>query len=517
MPAKGSPSPGFFGPRRSSPEDLRQRRGERPGLAALAGAQRAPSLRTATAAARQIVSASTAEEPRSATSDAAAALTPEHRLVQRTSFGATLADLSRMGELGYEAYLGEQLAYTALDDSELEGALAENLPTLALSPAEIYADDHYEATDELTIATLYRALYSPCQLFEVMCTLWSDHFNIDLYGDSGYYLMPAHLQDVIRGHALGSFPAMLKACAKSPAMLVFLTNEPSSKEHPNQNYARELMELHTLGADNGYTQRDVEEVARCLTGWSVNFDDGDPGFGRFRFDPDAHDDDAKVVLGHRIPAGGGITDGETVLDILATHPNTAKLVSRKILRHLWGYEPPAEYVDRISIVYLRSGGSIRSMVRAVLKREWIALAPPKLKRPFHYMVSGLRALFAGVDDPYFVLSHSLDAGHLPYAWSPPNGYPDARAYWSGFLLPRWNFSAAAIDGSSGVDLDLPFLDPALTPVALTRLVDGLLANGTFSETTRNALRNFLRTPARDEQRVREALGLALSSPEFQDF
>jgi uncharacterized protein (DUF1800 family) len=319
---------------------------------------------------------------------ASPAITPEQRLVQRVTFGATLTDMARIGQVGYLAYLVEQLDYEKIDDSWLEDILRENLPTLSMSAGEIY-HGFPERIDipifELLIARVYRAIYSPRQLFEVMVEFWSDHFNIDLFGDTGYFLKLVDDRDVIRRHAMGKFSDLLKASAHSPAMLAYLTNDSNYKDHPNENYARELMELHTLGADNGYTQEDVRQVARCFTGWAYEWEG--PGLGAFRFYPEAHDDGEKVVLGQVIPAGGGIGDGERVLDILARHPNTAWFVARKLLRFFWGYEPPAQYVAQVAGVYLRSGGDVRSMLRVILKRKWMETATPKLKRPFHLIAS----------------------------------------------------------------------------------------------------------------------------------
>jgi hypothetical protein len=452
---------------------------------------------------------------------AAAAITPEQRLLQRATLGSSLYELEQIDRLGYQGYLNAQLNPEKLDDSELENALREGLPTLSMSAAEIYLnypDDFSTGPYELLIATLYRALYSPRQLFESMVVFWSDHFNIDLWSDSQHFLKPIDDRDVIRRHAMGKFPDLLRASAHSPAMLVYLTNDSNYKDDPNQNYARELMELHCLGADNGYTQRDVEEVARCFTGWTLDWDEESDGFARFHFDEYAHDDGEKTVLGRRIPAGGGVQDGDRVLQILANHPNTARFLARKLLVYFWGYAPPQSYIDQIAAIYQRTGGNIRAMLRAILKRGWMATATPKLKRPFHLMVSALRAMFSGADDPYYLLDQLDVAGHSPFAWSPPNGYPDARGYWSGFLLPRWNFLTALLDPeTSSVQTDLSYLDPAMTPQALTQQIHWLVSNGTLTESTQAAIRAYLRNGTRTPERIREALVLALSSPDFQDY
>jgi uncharacterized protein (DUF1800 family) len=318
---------------------------------------------------------------------------------------------------------------------------------------------------------------------------------------------------------MGKFPELLKASAYSPAMLTYLTNDSNHKDDPNQNYARELMELHTLGADNGYTQKDVEEVARCFTGWTRYWTEEEtPEFGQFYFDPDAHDNGPKRVLGERIPGGGGVRDGERVLEILAAHPNAARFIARKLLVYFWGYDPPKAFIDQVAGVYQRTGGSIRAMLRSILKRGWMARATPKLKRPFHLMVSGVRAMFAGADDPWYLVDQLDQSGHLPFSWSPPNGYPDARGYWSGFLLPRWNLLTTMLEpDTSGVQTDLSYLDALRTPQGLVQQINWLVANGTLSEATLTALRTYLRAAPLSPERTREAVALALSSPDFQDY
>ncbi|HXU29432.1 MAG TPA: DUF1800 domain-containing protein [Thermoanaerobaculia bacterium] len=502
-------APGFFGLNRPRPDAEMARRAAHPRLRALS-AEHADRLAAALDA--------TAEHE-SLEANAGVLLTPEQRLLQRTSFGPTLADSERMRQLGYTAYLEEQLAYTRLDDSELEGALTDALPTLSMTPGELYFGENFDLTYELPIAAIYRAIYSKRQLFETMVHFWTDHFNIDLGGDAAYFLKHVDEREVIRKHALGKFPDLLKASSKSPAMLTYLSNDSNYADYPNENYGREVMELHSLGADQGYTQIDVREIARCLTGWFVVWEEDAANFGKFKFEPDAHDFGAKRVIGLNIPAGGGVTDAEKVIARLGTHPNTAMHIARKLLIYFWGYEPPQNYVNRVATVFRNTGGDIKAMLRTVLQRSWIEHAPPKLKRPFHYAASAVRATFGALDDPSPLFDHLSDSGHLPYYWSPPNGYPDTRVYWSGFLRNRWNFSLDLSSSDSlGIRIDLDHLLPRnLTPQALTTRINALVANGKLAPVTQNAVRDFLRGGPRTTQRVHEALGLALASPDFQEF
>lgn len=444
---------------------------------------------------------------------------PEERLIQRITMGFTLAEREQIEQLGYHAYLDRQLDYEAIDDGGLEDALHSALPTLGMSPAELlfnYHEDPIVPVFELLIATVYRSIYSPRQLFERMVILWSDHFNIDLLGDLGIWLKPTDDREVIRRHAMTSFPELLRASAHSPAMLDYLTNDSNVKGHPNENYSRELMELHTLGADRGYDQNDVREVARCFTGWAYR-DYRQGAFGTFYFDAAEHDNGSKVVLGHQIAAGGGINDGERVLEILAEHPNTARFVASAMLRYLLGYDPGPRAIDAVAQTYLDTGGDIREMLRVVLARWRMWDAEPKLKRPYHLITSAVRALFGRVASPLFLLQSALEGGHLPFTWPAPNGYPDYESYWAGLLLPRWNFAAEMMGPDSGIELDTTFFDSALPVAELADRIDLLLFNSGMSPTSRQAMVDFLEREPVTSARLREAIGLALASPEFQHY
>lgn len=441
------------------------------------------------------------------------------RLAQRATMGATAADIARIEELGYNGWLAEQLEYEFLDDSLLEDALADALPTIHMTPAQIlnsYSNNPAVPIFELITARLYRAVYSPRQLYERMVTFWADHFHIALFSDAGYLLKPTDQREVIRRHALGNFRELLHASAHSPAMLVYLTNDSNVAGSPNENYARELMELHTLGADRGYDQQDVIEVARCFTGWTL--EQAGSGFGRFRFDSAAHDDGEKIVLGRVIPAGGGVEDGERVLDILADHVLTSKFIAEKLARYLWGYKPPTGIVNRAAEVFRSSDGDIKQVVKTILKRSRIRNAKPKLKRPFHLATSTARALGADIRTPFAVLQKLLDAGHLPYYWNPPNGYPDSEEYWSGFLLPRFNLGAELHSNRTGGMVPAEeLLAPGRSAAQIVDDIDRALFDQTMSETVRTTLRGFLDAAPINAKRTREAIGLAVASPEFQTY
>ena len=450
----------------------------------------------------------------------AAISSAEASLLHRATLGPTAADHDYIDDIGYEAWLEEQLDFTNLDDSALEDSLQEGLPTLSMSFEQMwdaYEDNPFIPIYELWVATFYRALYSPRQLFERMAIFWSDHFSIDVFGDFQEFLRPVDVREVVRAHALGSFPAMMSASAHSPAMLTYLTNDTNEKNHPNENYARELLELHTMGADRGYTETDVKEVARCLTGWNWNNPYWEPRgeLGAFVFYAWMHDNGKKKVLGKTIPAGGGISDGERVLDILAKRKETSEYIATKMLRWLHGYEPSKKLVKSVAKVYRKSDGEIRPMVRRALREKNMSSATPKLKRPFHLVVSALRALAADVEEPGLMLDHLADAGHLPFAWTPPNGYPDSSEWWSSFLVPRWNFAESAVFDDS-VAIDPSIDDPNASAAAIVKRIDKVLMQGRMGPDTRKTLEGML-AKRRSRDRVRQALATAISAPEFQEY
>jgi uncharacterized protein (DUF1800 family) len=454
---------------------------------------------------------------------AAAAIPVNQRLVQRITMGATPGELARVNAIGYDAYLEEQLDFESLDDRLLERRVARDYPATSLTTAELllqYKKAPFTvAHDHLQIATMLRSISSPRQLFERMVIFWSDHFNIDTDGDA-IFLKPSDDRDVIRRHAMGTFPELLRASAYSPAMLYYLDNYSNTKEFPQENYAREILELHTLGVDKGYTQNDIVEVARCLTGWTFFDLSRRPKNrrGDFMFEGNYHDYDAKVVLGSRIPAGGGISDGETVLEMLAEHPNTAEFIARKLLRYFWGYEPKGSMVRKVKRAYLQTGGDIRAMLRVVLSRKLMRTATPKLKRPYHLIVSTVRAMEADVDPGKWLMWVPGELRHGLFDWDTPDGYPDTFEYWSGSLLNRWNFAQGVIGNwNNGIDPDLSFLaNPPASDAELVDQIDQQFLAGGMSPETRNVILDYMSAnPHTGDWRVRQVMNLVISSPEFQ--
>jgi uncharacterized protein (DUF1800 family) len=424
---------------------------------------------------------------------------------------------------------------------------------------------------ELGMSKVTRAIYSERQLQQVMDDFWFNHFNVFAGKGEDRYYLTSYERDVIQPHALGKFKDLLTATAKSPAMLFYLDNflsadpraaqrqvaeramrqqmrrrrfggpwpsRPASNPQQaakknerglNENYGRELMELHTLGVDGGYTQKDVTEVARCFTGWTI---DKPRQYADFKFDERLHDPDPKYVLGKKIHAGG-MKDGEQVIDLLVHHPNTAKFISTKLARRFVSDDPPPSLVNRMAETFKSSDGDIRAVLKTMIwsPEFWSRAAyRAKIKTPFELVVSAARATGSDVDTPMPLLQWIGRIGEPLYQCQPPTGYADKSEAWvnSGALLNRLNYSLAlAGNKMRGARTDVPSLlglDSSTDPkVVLERAVQVFLG-GHAAPTTVEALEKQLENPQvlqakLDDPRKQVDLGvvagLVLGAPEFQ--
>ncbi|MBV9760966.1 MAG: DUF1800 domain-containing protein [Acidobacteriaceae bacterium] len=320
---------------------------------------------------------------------------------------------------------------------------------LSVNPQGVVASD-------LTEAKLLRAIYSNRQLEELLVDFWFNHFNVFLNKGGDRYLTPAYERDAIRPHVFGKFYDLLVATAESPAMLFYLDNWQSvaptavgpnpnrNKRGLNENYGRELLELHTLGVDGGYTQKDVIEVARCFTGWTIaNPRKG----GAFEYNDKVHDKGQKVVLGHVIAAGGGMDDGLEALRILADHPSTAYFISLQLARRFVADDPPPSLVNRMALTFGKTGGDLRAVMQTMLASPefWSQGAyRAKIKTPFEMVVSAMRATNADVESAFALGNELQKLGEPLYRKAEPTGYSSANAEWvsTAALLERMNFAVA---------------------------------------------------------------------------
>ena len=467
-----------------------------------------------------------------------APLSQDQRIVHflnRTSFGPTLGNMQRAARIGIRAYLDEQLAPEKIPDNPAEERVA-GLKTMRFNSRELIelypppraprqpGDMAMQSMEgprvvilELQQGKLLRALYSNRQLYEVMVDFWSNHFNIYAAKGANRWLTTSYDRDTIRPLALGKFKELLLATAQSPAMLFYLDNWMSaSPDSPgarmggpnnrrrglNENYARELMELHTLGVDGGYTQQDVQEVARCFTGWTIVQPRGQ---GVFRFEPRLHDNGEKTVLGERIPRGGGMDDGLRVIDILVKHPSTARFIAAKLARRFVADEAPAAIVSKAAEAFRQSDGDVPTVLRAIVDApEFFSrdFYQAKIKTPFEFVTSALRVTGSEAQVTHQLLRYLGRMGEPLFLAQAPTGYPDNAASWisADMLLTRMNFVA---------DLLSNRLPGTNVPMETLKNRDSLvrrIAPDSLSQATQTVLA---------EAEGNQAIALLLAAPEFQ--
>jgi uncharacterized protein (DUF1800 family) len=506
--------------------------------------------------------------------------------LNRLAFGPRPGDVDRVMKDGVDVWIEQQLHPEAMPDRDVEARIGA-YPTLRMSDAQIL-DTFYrpivearkerkaegEAIDkqemraelrqetpperrpqrvvqELTAQRLIRAADSERQLNEVMVDFWFNHFNVFSGKEIDRFLITGYERDVIRPHIWGRFEDLLMATAKSPAMLIYLDNARSvaaPENRPrraqrfiemrapqnanrgglNENYAREIMELHTLGVDGGYTQRDVTELARVFTGWTLTRPQ--EGDSRFIFRPGLHDAGSKTVLGVHFRAGGGEEEGEWMIHFLARQPATAHHIAYQLCQRLVADDPPPALVNRVAKRFLDTDGDLRQTVRAVIDSPefWDPrYYDAKVKSPFEYVASAVRAIGGRLDDPMPLARSLQQMGEPLYGAQPPTGYSNNASAWinTGALLARLNFALTlASNKMPGVHADVVSLIPADAAADANKSVDALavaLTGGEISVATRQTIKSRIverKSPTEDpwdNTQVPVVAGLILGSPEFQ--
>jgi uncharacterized protein (DUF1800 family) len=464
----------------------------------------------------------------------AARTDPILHLVRRATYGPTPATLAAAHRQGRKHWLEHQLHPAKVNDRAMTSLLRRwprlNLP--AWQVRQVLGNGKWDVMFDLGDATIARAAWSNRQLLEVMVDFWSNHLNVT--NPSSDVWATRHLYDrqVIRRYALGKFSDLLVASAKSPAMLLYLDNANSSKQAPNENYARELLELHTVGLH--YSESDVKSAARLLTGMSVNWD-----AQTYEYKPWMHATGRVKVLGWSHPNSSTAGEAAAVayLRYLAHHPQTARHIAQKLAVRFVSDSPSAGLVTKLAKVYKQHDTDIRAVLRALfLSHEFAASGGQKVRRPYEDLIATLRAL--GIRPPrtgttalreLFWLSGSL--GQPPMGWHPPNGYPDVAAAWSsaGGTLERWNSHLGLAAGWWPNQLGHPKLASLLRPAhpstygALVDAVAAGLALPRPTSTVRAAVCTFLgkrtgdRLHAGDEAlgwRLPYVFALVLDSPAF---
>ena len=488
-------------------------------------------------------------------------------VLDRLAYGPSPDDLRRVEEVGPGAWIAWQLRPADIDDSAVEKRLAD-FASLGMSTQELIASyprakkvaqakgvildgKSPEAVRaqlagvvnpfqlprqvgaELVAARLIRASASRRQLQEVLVDFWFNHFNVSADKGAVRWMVSPYEREAIRPHLFGSFRELLGAVAHHPAMLFYLDNWASTREGfsapkrgrlgLNENYARELLELHTLGVDGGYTQQDVREVARCFTGWGIRKPNED---GSFEFHPGAHDRGSKRVLGVGIPAGGGMEDGERVLDLLATHPSTARFISRKLAQRFVMDTPPPELVERVAQVFLRTNGDLTATYRALFESPefWSDSArASKVKTPLEFTVSAVRALGGSTAGDVPMVQALIRMGQPLYRAQPPTGWPEVAQPWvnPGALVARIDFGLKLASGRlTGTEVPLPAVDGA--PEEVVDRTARAILHRPLGETTRTTVLAAVGAsevmPDGERRAIDPArlVGLLLGAPEFQN-
>ncbi|MEO8084791.1 MAG: DUF1800 domain-containing protein, partial [Ardenticatenales bacterium] len=481
-------------------------------------------------------------------------------LWQRAAFGARPGDVEQTRQTGTDAWIEAQLNPDGLPDPYTDAVLAaRGLTSYKQTSKQLLEGNANASAQHLVAGTLLRQWFSPRQLYEVMVDFWNDHFTIYAGQADAGKVRIVDDRDVARAHALSTFKTLLTASAHSPAMIMFLDNDTNQARQINENYAREIMELHSLGvavAGVPYTEDDIKQVARCFTGWNwVRRSQKDTDIvGSFVYMDNIHDQNAKKVLGVSIPARQGQQDGVQVIDILSRHEATPRFIATKLIRRLVCDDPVADVpalVDRVAGVFTAKGGDVKAMLRTILTSPEFATSfghfGGRYSRPLDYAARAVRALGGQPADfdalAVFATSRRgravgvlPAAGQVPFYWQTPDGYPDVKIAWSSSsgLLARWNYALDlvgsldrnAAGGPTGGGIDSPisvidqtppdrrtagevadyWIDRILHRPMLSAdravLVDFVTAGGTEFDTLTAAQR----------ARIREMVALVLDSP-----
>lgn len=447
--------------------------------------------------------------------------------LRRMQFGFTPQMLQHAQSIGIDDYLDEQFELSNPKSRDVEERL-KDLDIIKLSKQEMLKDEKQgRFVSEFVLATIYRQINNPSQVYEMMVDFWTNHFNIFLLKGFNKVLKIFDDRDVIRPNALGTFPDLLQASAHSPAMLLYLDQARSTRKSPNENYARELLELHTVSVNGGYTQTDIETLARELTGWSivgprdterVNLEIGD-----FYFRSRAHDDSEKKIMGFHIPAGQGLQGGENFLSFLASQPSTAQFIAHKLATHFISDIPPQSIIKKLSQTYSDTNGDIKAILRTMIQApEFFASAGMKFKRPLEFFNSLVIATEAEIEmrpRTLRLLFQGLQRlGQAPYFWQSPDGYPDYQDWWSttSGMLNRWNIALILLtEKLPGIRIPLKeFVADGQSPEDIVDLLSLQFLGMLLPNAARDILVSYT-SEGKLEEKIPYTAAFILNSPYFQ--
>ncbi len=437
---------------------------------------------------------------------------PDLHLLRRATYGPTGDALRSIQRAGMHAWLEQQLDPASIGDAFVDDLLASRYPNLSLSVAQAYSTlgGSWDLMFDLGQASIVRATWSKRQLLEVMVDFWSNHLNVTNPSDNVWWSRHDYDRRVIRKFALGKFSQMLKASATHPAMMMYLNNAESTKDNPNENYGRELLELHSLGVDGGYDEDDMRQSALVMTGFGISWDTGE-----FEYDKDNHYVGPVSVVDWSSKNGsakGGYDVGLAYVNHLAHHPSTAVRIATKLCERFVSDDPQPALVDRLAQTYLDHDTDIAPVLRQLFgSKAFKGAIGTKVRRPMEDVVATLRILGVkpdasgtdGLQGLYWMLE---SLSHAPMAWTQPNGYPDVASAWksAGGRLNSWNTHVSLAAHWWPDALQLPDLKETVLPKPLPAtygpLVDAVAKKLVFRKLAtehRDAVLGFLGKTAAD--------------------
>ncbi|MBX3114988.1 MAG: DUF1800 domain-containing protein [Fimbriimonadaceae bacterium] len=432
------------------------------------------------------------------------------KLLRRINYGPTPADVAELKAIGYTAYLEKQMNPASIEDTACEARVQQFSPYLYDTFVTLNQQPWWSITGNWNDAVIVRSIYSKRQLQQRMLEFWMDHFYVDSVKVPGPVILDYYRS--ISQECFGTFRELLKRSANHGAMMIYLDNLFSTATLINVNYAREILELHTVGVNGGYTEADIYQVADAFTGWSV-VEDGNPNENEFVFKPSLHMPGTRTIMQKSFPQSGK-AQGDAVLDWLATHPSTIKYIGNKLTRFFLGKDASPALMSKIQSAW-GANGDIKAVLREILSRTEIINSVPKFKRPNHLVYGSIRQL--GLNLTYI---SGIYSGHLvkmnmaPFKWFQPDGYPDAFEYWAGGMVRRIRF-VQEINSNSGL-IQLMDVSAMLSMDDAARVteINSRLFLGELPVTDQVWIRRYLKGKSGHEA-MRSAISLAMAGSSYQ--
>lgn len=447
---------------------------------------------------------------------------PDLRLLRRVTYGVLDAEVRELKGIGYQAWLEQQLNPETIDDSACETLCQQRWPRYFFEANQMVDEDSsgwYLWLDTMSTMT-HRAVFSKRQLHERMEEFWRDHFTMD-DGKVDYGMLALFYRKAVRPHVLGKFSDLLKSAVRTGSMMRYLDNVDNTAGNMNVNFAREILELYTVGVDAGYTEQDIREVAKIFTGWSADMVWNSPTHRQYIYRANRHTPGSKTVMG-RVFTDAGENEGIALMDWLAMLPATADFIGAKLTRWFLGIDPWPQLQSQIRNTWASSGGDLKAVLRVILARANMSRIQPKFKRPFHLGVSLWRQVGAAAPSTYLGLNRFIlePTNHTFFGWKQPNGYPDTFTYWGQSMRERVHFALLYSNwGVWGLVVDTRGFYGKEWPSGIEAVnsVRSKLFNNELNFADHQWLIRFARSKPMSDAHRRQIIGLALASPSFQWF